>query len=57
MDECYPAGYPTFEEIKVQRENLSVIQQETQRLRVLKFNNTDQEIVDREQQWFCRIWY
>ena len=53
MDERYPAGYPTFEEIKVQRENLSVIQQETQRLRVLKFNNTDQEIVDREQRWFA----
>ena len=33
MDERYPAGYPTFEEIKAQRENLSVIQQETQRLR------------------------
>lgn len=53
MDERYPAGYPTSEEIKAQRENLSVIQQETQRLRVLKFNNTDKEIADREQQWFA----
>ena len=53
MDENYPAGYPTSEEIKTQRENLSVIQQETQRLQALKFNNADREIVDREQQWFA----
>ena len=53
MDKNYPAGYPTPEEIKTQRENLSVIQQERQRLQALKFNNADREIVDREQQWFA----
>ncbi len=53
MDERYPAGYPTAEEIKTQRENLSVIQQETQRLQALKFNHADRETVDREQQWFA----
>ena len=51
MDKNYPAGYPTPEE--TQRENLSVIQQERQRLQALKFNNADREIVDREQQWFA----
>lgn len=53
MDKNYPAGYSTPEEIKTQRENLSVIQQERQRLQALKFNNADREIVDREQQWFA----
>lgn len=53
MDKNYPAGYPTPEEIKTQRENLSVIQQERQRLQALKFNNADRVIVDREQQWFA----
>lgn len=36
MDEGYPVGYPTAEEIKEQRENLSIIQQEGQRLQALK---------------------
>lgn len=53
MDENYPAGYPTFEEIKVQRENLSLIQQETQRLLELNFDNEDKEMTDREQKWFA----
>lgn len=52
MDEKYPAGYPTSEEIKIQRKNLSVIQQETQHLQVLNFNNADRKMVDKEQQWF-----
>lgn len=52
MDGRYPAGYPTFEELKTQHENLNVIQQESQRLQELDLNKTDMEIVDREQQWF-----
>lgn len=52
MDAHYPAGYPTFEEIKAQREHLSMIRQETKRLESLQFNNADQETVDLEQQWF-----
>lgn len=54
MDKNYPAGYPTFQEIKEQRDNLSVIRQETQRLQALSYEETDRETVDREQQWFGR---
>ena len=53
MDENYLAGYPTFEEIKVQRDNLSVFQQETQRLQTLSLSNADKETVDSEQRWFA----
>lgn len=53
MDKNYPAGYPTFQEIKEQRNNLSVIRQETQRLQALSYEETDRETVDREQQWFA----
>ena len=53
MDESYPVGYPTSGEIRAQRENLSVIQQETQRLQALNFNNEEKQIADREQQWFA----
>lgn len=53
MDEGYPVGYPTAEEIKEQRENLSIIQQEGQRLQALKLSDTDKEITEGEQHWFA----
>ena len=53
MDEGYPVGYPTAEEIKEQRENLSIIQQEGQRLQALKFSDADKEITEGEQRWFA----
>ena len=53
MDEGYPVGYPTAEEIKEQRENLSIIQQEGQRLQALKLSDADKEITEGEQHWFA----
>lgn len=53
MDEDYPVGYPTAEEIKEQRENLSIIQQEGQRLQALKLSDADKEITEGEQHWFA----
>lgn len=53
MDEGYPVGYPTAEEIKEQRENLSIIQQEGQRLQAQKLGDTDKEITEGEQHWFA----
>lgn len=53
MDEGYPVGYPTAEEIKEQRENLSIIQQEGKRLQALKLSDADKEITEGEQHWFA----
>lgn len=53
MDEGYPVGYPTAEEIKEQRENRSIIQQEGQRLQALKLSDADKEITEGEQHWFA----
>lgn len=52
MDAKYPAGYPTINEIKEQREKLGIIQQEDNRLKELKLSSSDKEIVDTEKQWF-----
>ena len=52
MDKNYPAGYPSFQEIKEQRDNLSVIRQETKRLQELTLSDADKETVDKERQWF-----
>ena len=48
IDKNYPAGYPTFQEIKEQRDNLSVIRQETQRLQALTLDDADKETIERE---------
>lgn len=53
LDERYSAGYPTFEELRTQRDNLSVIRQESERLQELSISDADQETVDREQRWFA----
>ena len=46
MDEKYAAGYPSYEEIKTQRDNLSAIRQETARLRELKFSDAQCRLTD-----------
>lgn len=53
IDKNYPAGYPTFQEIKEQRDNLSVIRQETQRLQALTLDDADKETIEREKSWFA----
>ncbi len=53
MDLNYPNGYPTVNEIKIQRENLSIIQQEVKRLKNLNINDADREIVKTEKHWFA----
>lgn len=53
IDSNYPAGYPTSEEIKEQRENLHIIQQETRHLQELSLSDADRKVTDTEQQWFA----
>ncbi len=53
IDNNYPAGYPTSEEIKEQRENLSIIQQENRHLQSLNLSDADRKVTDSEQQWFA----
>lgn len=53
IDMNYPAGYPTFQEIKEQRDNLSVIRQVTQRLQALTLDDADKETIEREKSWFA----
>ena len=55
LDANYPAGYPTPEEIRNQRENISIIQQEGLRLKGLKLNSDDKEIVEKEKDCFVDI--
>lgn len=55
MDENYSEGYPTSEEIKTQRENLSMIQQEDRRLQALHLNEADRKTVDAELNSFADI--
>lgn len=52
LDKCYPAGYPTLEEIKWQRENLSSLHQATKRLQNLTLLDKDREIVEKEKSFF-----
>lgn len=53
MDENYPAGYPTGDEIKTGRENLSTIRQQEQRLQELTFSDADKKLLETEKQWFA----
>ena len=53
MDENYPAGYPTGDEIKIGRENLSTIRQQEQRLQELTFSDADKKLLETEKQWFA----
>lgn len=55
LDANYPAGYPTPEEIRNQRENVSIIQQEGLRLKGLKLNSDNKEIVEKEKDCFVDI--
>lgn len=52
MDEKYPKGYPTADEIRKQRENLSTIRREEQCLKELELEEADRELVARENEWF-----
>lgn len=52
MNECYKAGYPSLEEVKEQRENLSTIKSESNHIASLKFNSFDKEVVDEGQKYF-----
>ncbi len=52
LDDRYPAGYPTIEEIKTQRKNLTILQQEVQRLAELQLDNEDRKIVERDKALF-----
>ena len=53
MDENYPAGYPTGDEIKNGRENLSTIRQQEQRLQELTFSDADKKLLETEKQWLA----
>lgn len=49
----YPTGYPTPEEIRVQRENLGILQQSAQRLQEIVLSEEDRGIVAKEEVIFC----
>lgn len=46
LDNSYPAGYPTQEEIKMQRDNLTISQQAAQRLQTLVLPDEDCAIAE-----------
>ena len=55
LDRRYPAGLPTPEEIKAQRENRSIAQQAALRLESLEVSLEDREILRREQAYFADL--
>ena len=55
LDGRYPAGCPTPEEIRTQRENLSAAQQETQRLETLAVSLEDRTVLQREGTYFTDL--
>ncbi|HJK08154.1 MAG TPA: AAA family ATPase [Methanocorpusculum sp.] len=55
LDDSYPAGYPTLEEIKIQRDNLSISQQASQRLEKLTLPEADRITVEKGKILFSDI--